>query len=81
MKLVQPFPIASTRSFAFALAAFAAHTQPALAQSTWEKLEQGVDVIKECASDVRKFCKDVKPGDGRIRPASAQIWRRCQRRA
>jgi hypothetical protein len=67
MKLAHPFPIARTRSFAFALAAFAALTQPALAQSTWEKLEQGVDVIKECASDVRKFCKDVKPGDGRIK--------------
>lgn len=67
MNLTYLFPIARTRSFAFALAVFAALTQPAWAQSTWEKLEQGVDVIKECSIDVRKFCKDVKPGDGRIK--------------
>ena len=63
--------ISTVRKLALALAAFGTLAQPALAQSTWEKLEQGVDVIKECASDVRNFCKDVKPGDGRIKACIA----------
>lgn len=63
--------ISTLRKLTLALAAFGALAQPALAQSTWERLEQGVDVIKECSSDVRKFCKDVMPGDGRIKACIA----------
>jgi hypothetical protein len=42
-------------------------TQPALAQTALEKLEQGVDVVRECAGDVRQFCQGITPGKGRIK--------------
>ena len=33
------------RKFAFVLAAFGALTQPAFSETTWEKLEHGIDVV------------------------------------
>jgi hypothetical protein len=39
--------------------------------TTWEKLEHGVDVVRECASDIRKNCGGVEPGDGRIKACAA----------
>ena len=36
-----------------------------------EKLEHGVDVVRECAGDVRKNCEGVEPGDGRIKACMA----------
>ena len=59
------------RTFAFVLAAFGALTQPAFAETTWEKLEHGIDVVKDCAGDVRQYCKEIKPGDGRIKACMA----------
>jgi hypothetical protein len=43
----------------------------ARAETTWEKLEHGVDVIRECAGDIRKNCGDVEPGGGRIKACVA----------
>jgi hypothetical protein len=57
--------------FSFVLAAFGALAQPAFAETAWEKLEHGIDVVKECAGDVRQYCKDVKLGDGRIKACMA----------
>jgi len=54
------------RKCAFILAASSALTQAAFAESTWEKLEHGVDVVTECAADARQYCKGIEPGDGRI---------------
>ena len=48
-----------------------AFAQPALAETTWEKLEHGIGVVRECAADVRKSCADVKPGNGRIKACVA----------
>ena len=55
------------RNFVYGLAMLGALAQPAVAETIWEKLERGVDVVRECAGDVRQFCKEVKPGDGRIK--------------
>ena len=55
------------RKFAFVLAAFGALVQPVFAETAWEKIEHGIDVVKECADDARQYCKEVKPGDGRIK--------------
>ena len=55
------------RTFAFVLAAFGALAHPAFAETALEKIERGIDVGKECAGDVRQYCKEVKPGDGRIK--------------
>ena len=55
------------RTFAFVLAAFGALAHPAFAETALEKIERGIDVVKECAGDVRQYCKEVKPGDGRIK--------------
>jgi hypothetical protein len=43
----------------------------ARAETAWEKLEHGVDVVRECAGDIRKNCGDVKPGEGRIKACVA----------
>ena len=64
--------IFAARMVAFFLAAFGALTQTSFADSTWEKLEHGADVLKECSSDVLKFCKDTRPGDGRIGKCMAE---------
>lgn len=58
--------ISAVGKVAFVVAAFGALTQTAFAQSTWEKLEHGANVVRECSGDVLKYCKDTKPGDGRI---------------
>jgi len=58
--------ISEVRKVAFALAAFGALVHTAFAETTWEKLEHEADVIKECSGDVLKYCKDTKPGDGRL---------------
>jgi hypothetical protein len=55
------------RSLALTVAILGAFAQQALAETIWERLDRGVDVVKECAGDVRQSCKDVKPGDGRIK--------------
>ena len=57
---------AIVRKIAFVLAAFAALAQPVFAETTWEKLEHGADVVSDCAGDVLKYCKGITPGDGRI---------------
>jgi hypothetical protein len=44
----------------------------AQAETTWEKLEHGVDVVRECAGDIRKNCGGIMPGDGRIKACMAQ---------
>jgi len=59
------------RKFAFVLAAFGALTQPAFAETTWEKLEHGIDVVNDCAGDVVQYCKGVVPGEGRIKACMA----------
>lgn len=48
-------------------AALGALVQPAFAESAWERLDRGVDVVKECAGDVVQFCKNIAPGGGRIK--------------
>ncbi|MCA3564185.1 MAG: hypothetical protein IOC90_01220 [Methylocystis sp.] len=51
----------------FAAAALGALAQPAFAQSVWERLERGADVVSECAGDVVRHCKGIVPGGGRIK--------------
>ena len=58
--------ISVSRMAAFAVAAFGGFIQTTFAESTWEKLEHGADVVMECGGDVLKYCKDTVPGDGRI---------------
>ena len=43
----------------------------AYAESTWDKLDHGTDVVLECSGDVHKFCSEVKYGDGRIKSCMA----------
>ncbi|MCA3562253.1 MAG: hypothetical protein IOC82_14610 [Aestuariivirga sp.] len=43
----------------------------AIAETALERLDHGVHVVKECAGDIRQFCKDVKPGAGRIKACVA----------
>jgi hypothetical protein len=50
-------------------ALLAAHA--ARAETAWEKLEHGVDVVRECAGDIQKNCGDVEPGGGRIKACVA----------
>jgi len=59
------------RRFAFALTVLGALTQAVFAESTWDKLEHGADIVKECSGDVVKYCGDTKPGDGRIQKCVA----------
>ena len=59
------------RKFAFVLAAFGALTQPAFAETTWEKLEHGIDVVRACAGDVRQYCNGIRFGHGRIKACMA----------
>lgn len=51
-------------------AAFGALTSPVLAETTWEKLDHGIDVVRECAGDVGQYCK-IAPGEGRIKTCMA----------
>ncbi len=48
------------------LVALAAISQPASAQSTWEKLEHGATIVSACAGDIVQHCTGVLPGGGRI---------------
>jgi len=59
------------RTFAIVLAAFGALAQPALAETTWEKLEHGADVVRECTGDIVRLCDGVTPGGGRIKACVA----------
>ena len=59
------------KKFAVLFATVSALTQPTFAQTALEKLEQGVDVVRECAGDVRQFCKGISPGKGRIKACMA----------
>ena len=55
------------KNSALVFAAFAALSQPAFAETAWEKLEHGADIVSDCASDVVKLCTGIVPGDGRIK--------------
>ncbi len=59
------------KKLALIMAALGAFTRPAFAETTWEKLDQGVNVITNCAGDVVQYCKETKPGDGRIKACMA----------
>jgi hypothetical protein len=48
-----------------------AFVPPAMAETAWERLERGIDIVKECAGDVRQYCSDVKLGEGRIKACMA----------
>ena len=41
--------------------------RPAIAESLWERLDRGVETVRECSGDVLQHCKGVVPGDGRIK--------------
>ena len=41
--------------------------QPAFAETAWERLEQGIDVVGACTGDVVKNCAGALPGEGRIK--------------
>lgn len=53
------------------VAALGVLAQPAFAASPWEKLDRGIDVVADCAGDVRQYCSDVVPGKGRIKACIA----------
>jgi hypothetical protein len=59
------------RKIVLAMATVGVIANPASAETTWEKLDHGADVVTECASDVHQFCADTKPGDGRIKSCMA----------
>lgn len=59
------------KRLALLLTTFAAFAQPAHSETAWEKLERGIDVVRECSGDVEKYCKGVKPGAGRIKACIA----------
>jgi hypothetical protein len=58
---------AAMRKFMFVAAALGALVQPAFAESVWERMDRGVEVVSECAGDVVKHCKGITPGSGRIK--------------
>jgi hypothetical protein len=47
--------------------ALGALVQPTFAESMWERLDRGVDLVKDCAGDVVQYCKGIAPGGGRIK--------------
>jgi hypothetical protein len=55
------------RKFMFVAAALSALVKPAFAETAWERLDRGVDVVRECGGDVVQYCKGITPGDGRIK--------------
>ncbi|MFO1394141.1 MAG: hypothetical protein U1F09_10315 [Steroidobacteraceae bacterium] len=59
------------RKFVYVIVACGALAQPAIAQSTWEKLDRGVDVVRECEHDIHQYCKGTSPGEGRIKACMA----------
>lgn len=60
------------KKFALLFATAFAFGQPALAETAWERLERGLDAVRECAPDLRKLCAGVKPGKGRIKACVAE---------
>jgi hypothetical protein len=44
---------------------------PAWSETTWDKLEHGADVVRECSGDIRKNCDGIMPGGGRIKACVA----------
>jgi hypothetical protein len=63
--------IFAMRNFVFVLTAFGVLAQPALAETAWEKLEHGINVVSDCAPDLRQYCNEIEPGDGRIKACMA----------
>jgi hypothetical protein len=59
------------RKYAVVLAASGMLVQPAFAETLWDKLERGIDVVSDCSGDVRQYCTGVKPGEGRIKACMA----------
>ena len=59
------------KGISLALATFAALARPAFAETAWEKLEQGIDIVGECTGDIVKNCAGVLPGEGRIKACMA----------
>jgi hypothetical protein len=59
------------KRIAFACAILGAAAQTSIAETAWQKLDDGMNVIRECASDVRQYCADTKLGDGRIKACMA----------
>ena len=60
------------RRFWIAAAALGALALPAFAEGAWEKLDHGVDVVRECSGDVARNCDGVLPGEGRIKACMAK---------
>ncbi|MFO1118274.1 MAG: hypothetical protein U1E28_21605 [Beijerinckiaceae bacterium] len=59
------------KRIAFLFATAFAFAQPAPAETAWEKLDHGVNVLRECGPDVKKLCEGVRPGKGRIKACIA----------
>jgi hypothetical protein len=60
------------KRLAFLFVALGAVIQPARSETTWDKLEHGVDVAWECTGDIRKNCDGIMPGSGRIQACMAK---------
>lgn len=63
--------IVGMRTLALTMATLGLVANLAFAESTWEKLDHGADVVADCASDVYQYCKDIEPGEGRIKSCMA----------
>ena len=55
------------RKLALAALIGGALTHPVHADSVWERLDRGVDIVRECTGDIVQYCKGVTPGAGRIK--------------
>lgn len=55
------------RKLALAALIGGALTQPVHADTVWERLDRGVDIVRECTGDIVQHCKGVAPGAGRIK--------------
>jgi len=55
------------RKLLLAAAACGTLVQPGFAQSLWERLDHGLEVVRDCAGDVVQHCKGISPGEGRIK--------------
>ena len=64
--------VVGLRRFWIAAAALGALALPAFAEGAWEKLDHGVDVVRECSGDVARNCDGVLPGEGRIKACMAK---------
>jgi hypothetical protein len=61
------------RKLLLAAAACGALVQPAFAQSLWERLDHGFDVVRDCAGDVVQHCKAISPGGAASKPAWSAV--------